>query len=121
MSENVAIIGASDDPDRYAYKAFKLLQAHGHNPIPVNPTKDSIEGIKCYPSIKDISDPIDTVTLYVRPSVSSEMTDDIIAAEPRRVIMNPGTENDDLAKACEDIGIQVVFACTLVLLGTDQF
>lgn len=121
MNKNVVIIGASDDPDRYSYKALQLLKTHSYNPIPVNPTKDTIDGIKCLHSLRELTVHADTFTIYVRPEVSSTMIDKIIAAKPERVIMNPGAENDDLAKACEDNGIRVVFLCTLVLLSTGQF
>ncbi len=121
MNKNVAILGATDDPVKYANRALKMLVAHGYNPIPVNPTKDLIDGLKCYPTLGDIPEPIDTVTIYVRPSVSAQLLDDILAVKPRRVIMNPGTENEEVVAACEGIGITVVRACTLVLLQTGQF
>jgi len=121
MSETVAIIGATDDHTRYAYKALKMLQSHGHRPIPVNPNLESIEGIKAYHTLKDITEPVDTVTLYVRPEISSKLVDDILAVNPRRIIMNPGAENQDLASAAAQSGIQVLRACTLVLLSTGKF
>ena len=121
MSETVAIIGATGDHSKYAYKALKMLKTHGHRPIPVNPTLESIQGLKSYPTLRDIPDSVDTVTLYVRPEISSKLVDDILAANPRRIIMNPGTENEDLASAAARARIQVLRACTLVLLSTGQF
>jgi predicted CoA-binding protein len=121
MDETVAIIGATEDHTKYAYKALKILQAHGHRPIPVNPNLDVVVGLKAYPSLRDIPEQVDTVTLYVRPEVSSKLIDDILAVNPRRVIMNPGTENEELASAAAKAGIQVLRACTLVLLSTGQF
>lgn len=121
MNKNVVIVGASDDPEKYSYKALKLLKAHSYNPIPVNPTKDMIDGIKCLHSISELTEHADTFTIYVRPQISSTMIDEIIAATPERVIMNPGAENTDLKSACEANGIRAIFLCTLVLLGTGQF
>ncbi|HEY3297846.1 MAG TPA: CoA-binding protein [Armatimonadota bacterium] len=121
MSINVAILGASDKPDRFSYKALQSLKAHGFNPIPINPKKDAIDGVKCYVSLRDVKEPVDTLTLYVRAEISSKLTADILALKPRRVIMNPGTENDDLADACAKNDIQVIEGCTLVMLNTGQF
>lgn len=121
MSKSVAVVGATDKPGRYAYQALLDLKAHGFSPVPVNPKRDEVAGMKCYASVADAGVEIDTVTLYVRPDISSGMTDDIISARPRRVIMNPGAENVELARACENAGIEVIRACTLVMLRTGSF
>jgi len=119
--ETVAVLGASPKPDRYAYRAMQMLREHGHRPIPVNPAFDEILGAKCYPSIGDVAEPIQTVTMYLGKQRSDPLIDDIVNAKPRRIIMNPGAENDDLAKKAEAAGIEVDYACTLVMLQTGQF
>jgi len=120
-SENVAILGASPKPDRYAYRAFEMLREYGHRPIPVNPAFDEILGEKCYPKISDAPGSIDTVTLYLGEPRSNHHIDEIVAAKPRRIIMNPGAENSALADKAEAAGIEVVEGCTLVMLSTGQF
>ena len=120
-SETVAILGASPKPERYAYRAFQMLRDHGHRPVPVNPAFDEILGEKCYSKIADAPKPIDTVTMYLGEARSNPLIDDIIAAKPRRIIMNPGAENSALAQQAEDAGIEVVEGCTLVMLQTGQF
>lgn len=119
--ETVAILGASSKPDRYAYKAFEMLREFGHRPVPVNPAFADILGEKCYPNLSDAPGPIDTVTLYLGPARSTPLIDEIIGAKPRRIIMNPGAENPDLAERADEAGIEVVEACTLVMLRTGQF
>ena len=119
--ETVAILGASPKPDRYAYKAFELLRDYGHRPIPINPAFQEILSEKCYPTISDAPGPIDTVTLYLGEARSNPLIDEIIAAKPRRIIMNPGAENFALADKAEEAGIEVVEGCTLVMLRTGQF
>ncbi len=121
MSENVAVVGASPKPDRYAYKAMDMLRKHGHRAIPVNPAFPEVLGETCYRSIADVPEKVDTVTLYLGKSRSDPLIDDLVAAKPRRIIMNPGAENDDLAQKAEAAGIEVDYACTLVLLQTGQF
>ena len=120
-SETVAILGASPKPDRYAFKAFRMLREHGHKPIPINPAFDEILGEKCYSKIGDAPQPIDTVTMYLGEPRSTPLMDEIIAAKPRRIIMNPGAENFALAEKAEEAGIEVVEGCTLVMLQTGQF
>ncbi len=122
-SETVVILGASDNPDRYSYKAQKLLTDHGHKVIPVHPRLTLIEGVSCVQSLDDINLnlDIDTLTLYVNPKISETLIASIIKLAPNRVIMNPGTENSNLKEKAEESGIEVEAACTLVLLNTNQY
>jgi predicted CoA-binding protein len=119
--ERVVIVGASPKEDRYAYRAMKMLAGYGHQPIPVNPAFETVLGEKCYDSIADVPGPVDTVTLYLRDSRSTPLIPEILAAKPRRIIFNPGAENPELARAAAAHGIEVLEACTLVLLRTGQF
>jgi predicted CoA-binding protein len=121
QSLTVAILGASPKPDRYAYKAFEMLRRYGHTAVPINPAFQDILGEKCYPKISDAPQPIDTVTLYLGEARSNPLIDEIIEAKPRRIIMNPGAENAELAEQAEEAGIEVVEGCTLVMLQTGQF
>ena len=118
---NVAIIGASNKLNRYSNKALKLLKEKGHAVFPIHPRLEEIEGIKVLKSLKDISDKVDTITLYVAQNTSSMMLDDIIDVFPSRIIFNPGAENPDLFQKAQEKGIDVINACTLVLLSTRQF
>ena len=120
-AETVAILGASPKPDRYAYKAFEMLRDYGHRPLPVNPAFEEILGEKCYRTISEAPGPIDTVTLYLGEARSNPLIDEIIAAKPRRIIMNPGAENFALADKAEAAGIEVVEGCTLVMLRSGEF
>jgi len=121
MKETVAIIGASNKPDRYSYKALQALLDNDHNPIPINPKFDDINGVKCYPNLYAYPDEIDTITLYLRPANLLPMIPQIIKIKPKRVIFNPGTEDAEIMKQLEEGGIEAQEACTLVLLKTNQF
>ena len=117
----VAVIGASNKPHRYSYQAVVLLKEKGHEVYPVHQRIKDIEGIQVYPSINDIKDFIDTVTLYVNAEVSNTLGKDIIAKNPRRIIFNPGAENPELESKAREKGIIIINACTLVMLKTGQF
>lgn len=121
MAETVVILGASEKPTRYAYKAMQSLTSHGHHVLLVNPFKSKIEDQHCHDSVCSITEQIDTITLYVNPKRFQDHIDDVIATAPKRVIMNPGTEDDDAEKRLQDEGIEVLRACTLVMLATNQY
>ena len=64
---------------------------------------------------------IDTITLYIGPRHQGEWMDYLISLKPRRIIFNPGTENEEFEQKAREAGIEVEEACTLVLLSTGQF
>mgnify|MGYP001351148002 CR=1 FL=1 len=117
----VAILGASAKPDRYSYKALKELSEAGHDIFPVNPALEEIEGVKVYSSLRDITDRIDMVTIYMSPERSSMIAEDIVLKNPLRVIFNPGAENKELSEKLIASGVKVLEACTLVMLRTGTF
>ncbi len=118
---NVAVIGASNKPDRYSYQAVMLLKEKGHTVFPVHPKIQEIEGIKVYHSLHEIMAPLDVISLYVSEEKSASMIHEILQKHPRRVIFNPGAENPELAAKVSLAGIQALEACTLVMLRTGQF
>lgn len=120
-SQSVAVLGASPRPQRYSNRAVRMLREYGHQPIPINPGFEEILGEKCYPKISEAPQPLDTVTMYVGKQRSDPLIEEIIAAKPRRIIMNPGAENDDLSARAQKAGIEVIEACTLVMLQVGNF
>ncbi len=121
MKERVLLIGASNNPTRYSYKAMVMLLENGHEVVPLNPREQEILGVAAVAGIQDITGNIDTVSVYVRPEILKSALDDLIALAPKRVIFNPGTEDDGMMKTLTHQGIHVLEACTLVLLRTGQF
>jgi predicted CoA-binding protein len=120
-SQRVVVLGASPKPDRYAFRAMQMLRDHGHQPIPVNPAYNDILGSKCYSNITEVPQPIDTVTVYLGSRRSDPLIQQIANAAPRRIILNPGAENDNLSRVARDHGIEVVEGCTLVMLTVGTF
>jgi len=118
---NVAVIGASDKPERFSYQALVLLKEKGHKVFAVHQRLKSIEGMTVYPSIKDITEPIDTVSMYVAADISSGIAADILGTKPKRIIFNPGAENPGLALKAQAQGVTTIDNCTLVMLRSGQF
>ncbi len=121
MKQSVVVLGASSNPERYSNKAIKLLLKHGHEVLPVHPKEAEIEKLKVLPKLSDIKVKPDTLTLYVGPDLSKPLIPEIIKLKPGRVIMNPGTESEDVKAALREASIPYEEACTLVLLQTNQF
>jgi predicted CoA-binding protein len=120
--KKTVIIGASPNTDRFAFQAAVLLKKYGHEFVPVGIKRGEVLGkpildIRTKPSISAI----DTLTLYVRPELQAQWEDYLLALNPKRIIFNPGTENSDLEKKANDLGIETEQACTLVLLRTGQY
>jgi predicted CoA-binding protein len=122
MSKKTVIIGASPNPSRYAFLAADMLTSYGHEIVPVGIRKGEVSGkpildLRQKPAIKDV----DTVTLYIGPRHQAEWYDYILSLHPKRVIFNPGTENDELIRKLEESGAETLEACTLVMLRSRQF
>jgi predicted CoA-binding protein len=118
---NVAVVGASDNPERMSHRAVERLAAAGHRVFPVHPKLKALLGLPVYASLETVPEPVDTITLYVGPEISSRLEPAIRAARPRRVIFNPGAENPPLAQSLSKDGVETLEACTLVLLSTKRF
>lgn len=114
------IIGASKNPERYSYKAADKLLSYGHEIELLGLRPDTIFGQVIDTEKKQYTD-IDTVTLYVGPQRQTESYDYIVSLKPRRVIFNPGTENEEFYEILKKNNIKSEVACTLVMLATGQY
>lgn len=114
------VIGATPDPDRYAYLAANKLVKHGHEIVNVGIKKGEVAGVPIEPPVAVHND-IDTVTLYVGTRNQPPLYDYILNTKPRRIIFNPGTENAELEAMARQRGIETVEGCTLVMLSTGEF
>jgi predicted CoA-binding protein len=117
----VAVLGASPKEDRFSFKAVHMLKEYGHVPIPVHPAGHTVDGVPGLKSLDDIKEPVDTLTMYAGPDISDKELDRILRLKPRRIIFNPGSENEPLMAKLKEAGFDVVRACTLVMLRTSLF
>ncbi len=117
----VAVLGASPKEDRYSFRAVKMLKEYGHTPIPVHPAGHTVDNTPGLRSLDDINERVDTLTMYVGPDISNGELERILRLKPRRVIFNPGSENEPLAEKLEAAGMEIVRGCTLVMLRSELF
>lgn len=114
------VLGASLNPSRYSNMAINRLVNHGHTVEAVGLKKGMVAGVDIATEKEDFEN-IDTVTLYLNPTRQEEYYDYIISLKPKRVIFNPGTENPEFYEILRKNHIETEVACTLVLLGTNQY
>lgn len=114
------VIGASENPARYSHLAVQKLLALQHPVLALGAQKGIIENITIETEKKPFEN-VDTVTLYLNPLRQQEYYTYILSLHPKRIIFNPGAENDELEKLARENGIKAQEACTLVLLSTGQY
>ena len=113
------VLGASENPERYSNMAIKMLRAHA---IPTIAHGNRIGKVLDVGIVKEFpSEPCDTVTIYLSAKNQEGLIEPILALNPRRVIFNPGTENEAFENLLIENGIEATQACTLVLLSTGQY
>jgi len=120
VQKKTLVIGASENPSRYSWLAVDHLRSKGHPVVAIGRRQGKIGDVIVGTARQDF-DAVDTVTLYLSPHLQKEYYDYILSLHPRRLIFNPGTENNELAQLAEANGIEAMEACTLVLLSTGQF
>lgn len=120
--KKTVIIGATTNPGRYAYLAARMLKEYNHEIVPVGIKNGAVFGHEILdifekPAVSDVH----TVTLYIGPHRQGEHIDYILGLKPKRIIFNPGTENDAFMQKATDQGVEVTEGCTLVMLRSLQY
>ena len=122
MSKKTVIIGATPNHGRYAYLATGMLTEYDHEIVPMGIKTGElfnkpILDLREKPKVEGV----DTVTLYIGPRHQPEWYDYILSLKPKRIIFNPGTENEEFEQRAEAEGVEALQACTMVLLRSHQF
>jgi predicted CoA-binding protein len=113
----VAVIGASNNRAKFGNKAVRAFQQQGYTVYPVNLKQSEIEGLKAYPSIRDVPIRPQRVSVYLPPPVLLEMLPDIAARGCDELWLNPGTESDAVLAEAGRLGLNVIQACSIVGVG----
>lgn len=110
LAENktVAVVGLSADWFRPSYFAAKYMLDHGYRIIPVNPKYDEVLGQKCYPSLREIREPVDIVDCFRKSADIPPIADDAIAIKAKVLWMQLGVVNEEAAERAQAAGLQVV-------------
>ena len=114
------VLGASTHPYRYSYLAIHKLRKAGHHVVAIGKQEGKVKDVDIQTEAT-LFEEVDTVTLYLNPRLQALYYEYVVALRPNRVVFNPGTENPDFYEILETEGIAYEVACTLVLLGTNQY
>jgi len=119
-AKSTLVFGASMNPERYSNKAMKMLKEYDHSIVAIGGRENEFERTKIqtgHPELRGL----DTITMYMGEDKQAEHEEYLLSLQPRRIIFNPGAENISLARKAREQGIEVVEACTLVMLRTGQY
>jgi uncharacterized protein len=118
--KKTVVLGATDNPSRFAYLAAHKLKRYGHPVVPVGLRDGEVAGEKIITDKKPVEG-VDTVTLYVGTRNLHHWYDYIFSLNPKRIIFNPGTENEELEQKAREANIETVNGCTLVMLSSGEY
>lgn len=121
MPKSVAIIGASADPRKFGHRAVRAFRRQGYTVFPINPNEAEVDGLKTYPSVLDVPDPIDMATFYVPPDVGQSVMVDVAKKRIAEVWLNPGSESDELISLARALNIEPILACSILGIGENPY
>ena len=114
---SVAILGASNDRNKFGNKAVRAFQRQGYTVYPVNPKETEIEGLPAFKSIRDVPVRPKMVSVYLPPPVVLKIMPDIAARGCDELWLNPGTESAEVLAEAERLGLNVIQACSIIGVG----
>lgn len=115
--KTIAIIGASSDRSKFGNKAVRAFRQQGYIVYPVNPKESEIEGLPAFKTILDVPSRPFMVSVYLPPPVLLKVLPDIAAKGCDELWLNPGTESDAVLAEAEQLGLNVIQACSIVGVG----
>lgn len=110
-----AVVGASQDRNKYGNRVFRSLRQAGYNVYPVNPSAAEVEGAPAYASLADLPELPEVVNLVVPPAITEQVVRQAHELGLTRIWMQPGAESDEAIGFCETHGMQLVYGdCAMV-------
>jgi len=106
--QTIAVVGMSPKPERPSHYVSMYMKEQGYNIIPVNPGHDEIAGIKCYPSLKEINEPVDVVDVFRRPEYILPIAESAINIKAKALWLQDGVINHEAAELANNSGLIVV-------------
>lgn len=114
---NVAVIGASQDRNKFGNKAVRAYVNQGHTVFPVHPGADRIEGLKAYSSITQIPVNIDITLIYLPPERTLVVLAEVAQKGTDQLFLNPGSEDATVVARARELGLEPILACSIIAAG----
>jgi predicted CoA-binding protein len=115
--KTVAVIGASADRRKFGNIAVRAFRQAGYRVIPINPHESEVEGLRTYPSVLDVGEPIEMATVYVPADVGERVIEEIARKGIKEVWLNPGAESPQLVAKARALGLTPIQACSIIGIG----
>ncbi len=119
-NRRIVVLGASNKPHRASHIAVRKMLHQNINVVAVGNRQGFVMHLPILSGTPFVEN-VHTVSLYLRPALHDEILSYLHNLHPERVIFNPGTENPQIYAHLDEQGIEVIEACTLVLLSTGTF
>lgn len=113
----VAVVGASHHREKFGNKAVRAYLRQGWTVYPVNPTVDRVEGLPCFPTLRDLPGPVQRIALYLPPEIGVQVLDDVAAVPHDELFVNPGAESDALLARAAELGLLPILGCAILEVG----
>jgi predicted CoA-binding protein len=118
----LAVVGVSRNGNKFGNAAYKELKAKGYQIYPVHPHAETIEGDPCYPNLRALPEPVDSLLIVVPPQQTEKVVHEAAEAGIRQVWMQQGAESPAAVRFCEEQGINVVHGeCILMFAEPTAF
>ncbi|MCF8331353.1 MAG: CoA-binding protein [Bacteroidales bacterium] len=119
-SKKTMVLGVSPDPSKRAYKVCQKLLQKGHSIRPVGIREGNVENTPII-THETNPEPVHTVVIYLRAERQKNWIPYIMASTPKRIIFNPGAENEELIDKAKTKGIEILYECTILMLSSNRF
>ena len=117
----VAVIGASNNRQKFGNRAVRAFKRQGYTVIPINPNEAQVDGDKAYPSVLDVPGTIDMATVYVHAEPGVEVMEQLAEKGVGEVWLNPGADDDRVVARAKSLGLNVIQACSIIGIGESPY
>jgi uncharacterized protein len=107
-AETVAVVGLSNDPEKYSHEVGSYLKEQGYRIIPVNPTEEEVIGERAYDTVDQIPERVDVVDVFLPPEKTSEIAEDAVRAGAKALWLQEGIENAEARRIADEGGLAYV-------------
>jgi hypothetical protein len=117
----IAVIGASNNRQKFGNRAVRAYHQQGYTVIPINPHETNVEGLQTYASVLDVPGPVDMASFYVPPEIGEQVIEEVAKKGIKEIWLNPGAESDALLSRARALNLQPIVACSIVAIGQNPY